>query len=79
MPKRLKLSPLQRDVVVMLEEAGSETIGTVVATVKPKDQSEFTRELDELIVLGLIQKVDGSPQSRSELILTEVGRQTLRS
>jgi len=52
MPRRLKLSPLQRDVVMMLEEAGAETIGTVIATVKPANQNEFRAQVDELIELG---------------------------
>ena len=41
MPRRLKLSPLQRDIVMMLEEAGAETVGTVIATLKPSDDDEF--------------------------------------
>jgi hypothetical protein len=46
MPRRLKLSPLQRDIVMMLEEAGSETVGTVIATLKPTDQGEFAVQVD---------------------------------
>ena len=29
MPRRLKISPLQRDIMMTLEEAGAETVGTV--------------------------------------------------
>ena len=47
MPRRLKLSPLQRDIVMMLEEAGAETVGTVIATLKPSDQGEFASQVDE--------------------------------
>ena len=68
MPRRLKLSPLQRDIMMMLEEAGAETVGTVIATLKPQDQSEFGAQVNGLVTLGLIRKEDNS------LVLTEQGR-----
>ena len=37
--------PAERDIVMMLEEAGAETVGTVIATMKPSDQGEFVRRL----------------------------------
>ena len=52
MPRRLKLSPLQRDIVMMLEEAGAETVGTVISTLKPSDRSDFTAQIDALVTLG---------------------------
>jgi hypothetical protein len=52
MPRRLKLSPLQRDIVVTLEDGGAESIGAVIATVRPWDEVEFTRSVDGLIELG---------------------------
>ena len=70
MPHRLKLTPLQRDVLVMLEEAGSETIGTVIATLKPAE-SDFAAQLDQLAKLGLIRKEGNS------LVLTKEGRGAL--
>jgi DNA-binding MarR family transcriptional regulator len=70
MPRRLKLTPLQRDVLVMLEEAGSETVATIIATLKP-DEGEFAAELDELSTLGLIRK-DGN-----DVLLTKEGRAAL--
>ena len=42
MQRRLKLSPLQRDVMVTLEEAGAETIGTLIATIRPDDILAFS-------------------------------------
>jgi predicted transcriptional regulator len=66
MPRRLKLSPLQRDILMMLEEAGSETVGTIIATLKPS-RDEFTAQVDPLVSLGLIRK-DGD-----SLVLTEKG------
>jgi len=34
MPRRLKLSPLQRDILMMLEEAGAETAGTAARNIE---------------------------------------------
>ncbi|MEY2414497.1 MAG: hypothetical protein QOD84_3103 [Acidobacteriaceae bacterium] len=55
-----------------LEEAGGETIGTVIATVKPSSHGEFSTQVDELVTLGLIRKDEGS------LVLTEHGKRVLR-
>lgn len=66
MPRRLKLTTLQRDVLVMLEEAGSETVGTVLATLKPSE-SDFAEQVDQLAMLGLIRKQGNS------LVLTKEG------
>jgi DNA-binding MarR family transcriptional regulator len=73
MPRRLKLSPLQRDILVMLEEAGAETVGTVVATLKPSDQSDFSAQVNELVALGLISR------EKSDLVLTERGKTALKT
>lgn len=77
MPRKLKLSPLHRDILVMLEEAGSETIGTVIATIRPDDLTEFNRQVDELIRLGLVQKEES--RNEMELVLTDKGKVTLRT
>jgi predicted transcriptional regulator len=70
MPRKLKLRPLQRDVLVMLEEAGSETVGTVIATLKPAE-SDFLAQLDQLAKLGLIR------EQGNTLVLTKEGRGAL--
>jgi predicted transcriptional regulator len=72
MPRRLKLSHLQRDILMMLEEAGAETVGTVVATLKPS-HGEFTVQVDQLVTLGLIRR-DGD-----SIVLTEQGKIALTS
>jgi predicted transcriptional regulator len=64
---------LQRDIVMMLEEAGAETIGTIIATLKPSDQDEFDAQVNGLATLGLIRKEENN------LVLTEEGRMALRS
>jgi len=48
-----------------LEEAGAETIGTVIATLKPSSQADFGTQVDELVALGLIEKKEPN------LVLTE--------
>ena len=73
MPRRLKLSRLERDIVMMLEEAGAETVGTVIATLKPTDQRELAMQVDGLVTLGLIRKEENN------LVLTEQGRIALRA
>jgi hypothetical protein len=58
---------------MMLEEAGAETVGTVIATLKPSDQGEFAAQVDGLVTLGLIRK------GENNLLLTEKGRIALRT
>jgi len=53
---------------MMLEEAGAETVGTVIATLKPSDLDEFTAQVEGLVSLGLILKEENN------LVLTEQGR-----
>jgi hypothetical protein len=55
----------------MLDEAGAETVGTVIATLKPSDLGEFAVQVDGLVKLGLVRK------EADELVLTEQGRKAL--
>jgi predicted transcriptional regulator len=64
---------LQRDIVMLLEEAGAETVGTVIATLKPLDQAEFAAQVNGLVTLGLIRKEENN------LVLTSQGRIALRT
>ena len=73
MPSRLGLSPLQRDVLVLLEEAGAKTVGTIVATLKITDMEQFNAQVNGLITLGLVRKED------SDLVLTGRGKVALRT
>ena len=57
----------------MLEEAGAETVRTVIATLRPSDQGEFAAQVEELEALGLIRKEENN------LVLTEQGRIALRT
>jgi hypothetical protein len=81
MPRRLKLSPLQREIMATLEEAGAETIGTVVATVKAASQDEFSGQVEGLLKLGLIRKEESASNggaAKINLVLTEQGKAALR-
>ena len=73
MPRRLKLSPLQRDIMIMLEEAGAETVGTVVATLNPLGRPDFDAQIQGLVNLGLIY------QDTNNLLITEQGKAALRT
>ena len=80
-PRRLKLSPLQREIMVTLEEAGAETIGTVIATVNPPDQNEFNRQVDGLLKLGLVREEGSAARGGATtitLVLTDQGKAALR-
>jgi hypothetical protein len=59
--------------MMTLEEAGAETVGTVIATVKPFSQGEFRSQVDELVKVGLIRNEE------SNLVLTEHGKRALRT
>jgi len=73
MPRRLGLSPLQRDILVLLEEAGAETVGTILATLKITDVEQFNAQITGLVTLDLIRK------EQSDLVLTERGKVALRT
>ena len=73
MPRRLGLSPIQRDILVLLEEAGSETVGTVLATLKITDVEQFNAQVNALVALGFVRK------DRSDLVLTVRGKVALRT
>jgi predicted transcriptional regulator len=73
MPRRLGLSSLQRDIMLLLEGAGSEKLGTVFATLKITDQNDFSIQLNGLVTLGLVRREEPN------LVLTERGKVALRT
>ena len=79
MSKRLQLSPVQRDIVLLLEEAGSETLRTIFATLMPASPSLLITEIDGLVELGLVRKVEVSGAVDTELVLTDAGRKAVRT
>jgi predicted transcriptional regulator len=73
MSQLLKLSPLQRDIMWMLEKAGAGTVGTVLATLKITDEDDFNAQVNSLVTLGLVRK------DENNLVLTERGKIALRT
>jgi hypothetical protein len=63
--------------MMTLEESGAETIGTVIATVKHSDPSEFSRSVDGLVSLGLVRREESG--GIVELVLTDHGKVALRA
>ncbi len=78
MPRRLKLSPMQRDIMFAIEEAGSETTVAVMATVQPADPEIFHAEVSGLIKMGLIRKRNAPEPINEELVITDAGVEALR-
>jgi hypothetical protein len=79
-PHNLKLTPLQRDVVWILEEAGEENVPAVLATLNQSRndevaESELQEAIDPLVSIGFIRI--GAEQSdfltAKTLILTSQG------
>lgn len=64
---------MQRDIMLLLEEAGAETVGTVLATLKISDQDDFRIQINGLVTLGLVRKEEPN------LVLTERGKVALRT
>jgi DNA-binding IclR family transcriptional regulator len=75
MPKKLRLSPLQGRILWLLEEAGKETLGTVLATLRMTDDWTFRRELEALVRHGFVRQ--GEEAGQQTLILTGDGRVAL--
>jgi predicted transcriptional regulator len=77
--RKLRLSPLQSELLRLLSEAGEENLACIRSTLKPRDQEEFSRQVTGLRRLGLVvDSVEPSNQLPS-LVLTAVGREALRS
>lgn len=59
--RKLRLTPLQASIVRSLEEAGAETINTVVATVRPESLWEFEQAVLPLLHAGLVECYRSEP------------------
>jgi len=75
MPRKIQLTPLQRDILWLLEEAGEETLGCAIASVQPFDRAAFDRAVEGLVRLGHVIRSDEEPGG--SLLLTNVGRRAL--
>jgi hypothetical protein len=86
-PRKLSLTPIQREVLWTLEEAGEENLPTIMNTLRVKlpgvagdDLSGIIRgAVEDLARRGFISVSAAADASGAEsVILTEAGRQTLR-
>jgi hypothetical protein len=75
MPRKARLTPQQRNILWALEEAGEETLATVMATLRPGDLTVFHRDVQALVRLGRVNF--SGPHDKPNLVLTAEGRRTL--
>ena len=68
---KLKLSPVERDILCLLEEAGSEEHQTISVSLPRFTETEIDQARQSLLKAGFIY------EDSSDVILTEAGRQTL--
>lgn len=52
--RKIRLTPVQRDILWMLEESGAESLATIVSTLKPVDMTTLGSEIHRLASLGLV-------------------------
>lgn len=74
MPRKLRLTPLQRDILWLLEEAGEETLATTYTSLSPLDPENLDVAIVSLIRLGFVIRTE---ESRPRLLLTNEGRRAL--
>jgi hypothetical protein len=68
---KLKLSPIERDILYLLEEAGAEDYQTLLVSLPTFTKAEVDQARQSLLKAGFISEVS------SEVILTDAGRETL--
>jgi hypothetical protein len=59
------------------EEAGEETVTTIIASLKPVNREDFDQAVKALVRLGLVIQSETPTGSGGSLILTEAGRKGL--
>lgn len=75
MARKIRLTPLQRDILRTLEEAGAETRTTVLATLRPPGKNDFTSALAVLARLGYVHQIE--QEKTMTVLLTPLGRLAL--
>jgi len=90
MPRKVRLTPLQRDILWLLEEAGQDYIETMIASIRPSvwpcgpsavapDREAFDDAVSGLIRLGRIIKPEIPEGEPACLVLTKAGRIALET
>ena len=77
MPRKIRLTPLQSNIIWLLEEAGEENIDTLVAMVKPPDREALARAVKGLVELGYVASLEETRDLGGSLLLTTRGRRAL--
>jgi hypothetical protein len=75
MPRKVRLTPMQRDVLWMLEEAGEESMITIQVTLLPPNSESLDSAIVALSQLGYVLRSDFD--GHDSLILTKEGRRAL--
>jgi hypothetical protein len=75
--RKLRLTPMQRDILWMLEEAGEENMPCIRTTLHNRDELEFERQVDGLQRLGFVYRWLESGSELPSLVLTSEGRSAL--
>jgi hypothetical protein len=71
----MRLTRLQRDLLWILEEAGEETLSTILGTLNSPDRKSFDRDLAALVRLNFVYVREQGGDS--SVVLTSSGRQAL--
>src|SRR5262249_10897951 len=74
MPRKIRLTTLQRDILWLLEEAGEETTSCVIASVRPPDRESFDSAVSGLVGLGYLVRAEVPDGLSACLCLTKAGR-----
>ena len=77
MARKVQLTPLQRDIIWLLEEAGSETVGCAIASVRPLNREAFDHAVKGLIGLGYVSLSTTPEEFGGSLLLTKAGQRAL--
>lgn len=75
MPRKIRLIPLQRNILWMLEEAGEEDLATIQVTLKPAEPGALASAIAALVRLRYVRQAERD--GITALVLTEAGRQSL--
>jgi DNA-binding MarR family transcriptional regulator len=79
MPRKVRLTPLQRDILWLLKEAGEETVVTVIASLRPLDRQAFDRAVEGLVRLAYITRSEWPKELGGSLLLIKAGERALTS
>jgi hypothetical protein len=77
MARKLRITPLQRDILWLLEEAGEEDVTTVIASLKPLTSEALDNAVKGLVRLGFVARSEWPERAGGSILLTKAGRESL--